>query len=167
MSEILKSLSEWRKVGKSLSLIIALMTGMVLFLPDEIVRQTGLGVVKDQVSPYIGLAFFASVAIFFASVVESFVSLLRSGFTTWFNERRWVATLRFLTGEEKEFLKKYIEEDKAAVFADIQSGVASTLACKKILVRTSNVGSPGSMSFPFALQPWARKALSKNRELLG
>ena len=112
------------------------------------------------------IIFFGSVAIFVASALESILAFIGRKFKEWFVQHEWRATLKFLTGEEKRFLKEYFEQDKAAIFADIHNGVATTLACKKILVRTSNIGAPGGMSFPFALQPWARKVLSRNRALL-
>jgi hypothetical protein len=122
--------------------------------------------VKDQLLPYVGLLFFASVAILLASIVEFFVRWAKTEATDLLNHRRWSKVLLDLTSEEKDLLRQFTVEGKTAVSAPISDPVVSTLTVKKVLVRTSNLGHPGSMSFPFTLQPWARKVLTRNAKLL-
>ena len=166
MSELLKQLGDWRKIGGSLALVVAIMTGLLIFLPDRTIRTAGLGEVKDQILPYLGILFFASVAILLAGLIEFVVTLAKTEVSDLINHWRWSKVLSDLTGDEKKVLREFIDDGKTAISAPLSDPVISTLAVKKILVRTSNMGHPGSMSFPFTLQPWARKALNRKGYLL-
>ena len=104
--------------------------------------------------------------MFVASVFESVFSLIGEEFTEWLNQRCWSKTLLNLTRGEKAILRRFVIDGETAITASINDPVVSTLAVKKILVRTANVGFPGSMNFPFTLQPWARKCLIRRRDLI-
>ena len=166
MSELVKGVTEWRKVGNSLALIVSILTGLLIFLPDQPIRQAGLGAVKDQLLPYIGIIFFVAVAVFLAGSLELIAGLLKPEIADIVNHRRWSKVLHDLTSAEKALLGEFVNEGKTSVSAPLSDPVVSTLAAKRILVRTSNVGSPGSMNFPYTLQPWARKALRHKPKLL-
>jgi hypothetical protein len=165
VKELIAALTEWRKIGAGLSLVVGIMTGLIIFLPDDVITRAGVTVVKQQILPYLGLLFFASVAVFSAISLEAAFGTLRSWIEGLLAGRRWRQSLNDLTTDEKEFLNQYIAGQQASVSAPIYHGVASALCIKKIIVRTSNLSNHHE-SFPYALQPWARRALTKNPGLL-
>jgi hypothetical protein len=165
LKELVAALSEWRKIGAGLSLVLAIMTGLIIFLPDQIINRAGITIVKAQILPYIGVLFFASIAVFSALSLESIFGASKSWFKMFLADRRWRASLNDLTPDEKEFLRQYIDGQQASVSAPLYHGVASALSAKKIIIRTSSLSNHAE-SFPYALQPWARRALVRNPNLL-
>jgi len=86
-------------------------------------------------------------------------------FSDWRIEQSVRGTLSELTEDEKSFLRHYIVDGQNTKYAQISDGVAKGLQAKNVVFRASNVSVPGG-SFPFNLQPVARRILTKRRQLL-
>ncbi len=166
MKDWVGALAEWRKIGSSLAGVVCVLTALLLFTPDDFVARTGLVDLRDNYKPWLGLAFFASLSIFLASLLEAAIGLMQNVVQDKRLHRNLRTVLRDLTADEKAFLKDYIADGKTTVSAAISDGVAGSLQAKKIIYRASSVGHPGSMNFPYNLQPWARKALTADPSLI-
>jgi hypothetical protein len=113
-----------------------------------------------------GLLFGVSVLL--VSIASHVSHGIRNLFQRFGLRLRLRKTLRELTRAERTFLRPYIIQGENTQYEPINDGVANGLQAKGIIYRASNISLPGvpGMLFPWNLQPYARRALDKNRNLL-
>ena len=165
MSDWLKSVGDWRKVGATFSGVVSIMTAIVLFAPDTFVVRTGLLEIRSENLAWIGLAFLISISIFLATLIEALWKWIREKVKNRALERNLAHTLSDLTVDQKELLRELMTGAQSTVYRPISNGTASYLASLNVILRTSNLSNHGG-SFPYGLQPWAKRALKKNPSLL-
>jgi hypothetical protein len=146
----------------------AVFTGtlLFLFLPDPILSQLGLSEFRQMYRMYAGLLSIGSACLLTMYPVNFVIGLCKESILDWRIYRHQLATLSELTDDEKEFLRPFIYAKQNTVHSEISDGVANGLQAKKIVYRSSNMSVPGSIHFPYNLQPYARKILTKRPELL-
>ena len=161
----MKSIGDWRRIGATLSGVVAIMSFVVLFAPDEFVSKTGLLAVRNENLAWVGLAFIVSISIFVASMIEAIWKWGKKKVEDRIVEKNLANTLNDLTFDQKELLRELMNGERSTIYRQIHDGTASYLSVMNVIVRTSTL-STHSGSFPFGLQPWARRALKKNPDLL-
>lgn len=162
MKEVAGSLPDWRRVGATLSGVVTILCAIILLLPDESLIEIGLLEAKEANLSWIGLILLVAVSIFLASLIESFWGWVRKKL----GERELKLKLHNLPEDQKALLRELTKGDLGTVYRPLQHSAASYLHSIGVLIRTSNASIPGSNSFPYGLQPWARKILSNNRNLI-
>lgn len=157
---------EWIKPGAVFYFAAFLTTTALLVLPQSLLQGLGLSTVSEEQRSWIGLLWLASGSLSVVRTVqwlfESDYSPVRQRLQAWSLSKR----LTDLSEPEKMILRKYLANDTPTLTFPVQDGVVRGLVAKKILFCASEVGMPGTWSFPFNLQPWARQALRRNPSLL-
>lgn len=140
-------------------------SGLALFLPSRLIGQLGLDDLIRSYRMYVGLTFLITASLLFVQLMSLLWSLASMPFENWLFERRGVKLMEELTEEEKAFLRPYIANGQTSRHAAINDGVAQGLAAKKVIFRSSNIGHVFG-GFPYNLQPYVRRLLTKRPELL-
>lgn len=140
-------------------------SGLILFLPNRLISQLGLDDLIRSYRMYVGLTFLVAASLLFVQVVSFLWSLVSTPYEDWLFERKGLKLIEELTEEEKAFLRPYIINGQTSRAAPIGDGVAQGLAAKKIIFRSSNIGHLFG-GFPYNLQPYMRRLLTKRPELL-
>jgi hypothetical protein len=151
--------------GTAIYAAVFIAAGLVLFLPPRFIGQLGLDEVVKSYRMYVGLAFVISASLLAVRIFSFVWSLISVPFENWLYERNGVKLIAELTEEEKAFLRPYILNGQNSQYTAIQDGVAQGLVAKQIVFRSSIV-STGNMQFPYNLQPYMRRLLTKRPELL-
>ncbi|MDM0109849.1 superinfection exclusion B family protein [Variovorax sp. J22R24] len=141
------------------------VAGILLFSPFSLVETLGLVELVAEHRKYIGLGFLISGVLLAADGGWQAVKLIR----TKLKSRRIRATgmrwLADLTPDEKAHLLPYISEAETTQYLAVDDGVVNGLISKGVLYRAASVGSVVD-GFAVNMQPWARKCLNKDPELL-
>jgi hypothetical protein len=136
------------------------VSAVFLFAPESFLKALGVSQYREKGKFYCGLLFLILAVILIATGIEKLHGylLLRS------RQKR----LRFLTAEEVQILRAYIEGETRTLYLSVQSGVVKGLVHEKIIYRSSGVNAPdyGLLAFAHNIQPWAWKYLNKHRDLL-
>lgn len=136
---------------------------LIFFLPANILSHIGLSTLRDDYRLYLGLAFILSASLVAVHAVFALAPLIASQWEKYRYRSKMFQSLRALSAQEKEFLRPYIDNDRATRNARIDDGVANGLHAKQILFRAANVGV--AMQFPYNLQPLPQRLLKRHRWL--
>jgi hypothetical protein len=166
LESIAQILSAIKNVGIPTVAGIFVATSLLIFIPAEMAGSLGLLEFRSAYRAYLGVAWICCASLLIVHAVIAISAFIRKQYGIWRFKRTTSQTLSELTREEKEFLRPFIYEDKNTVFAKIYDGIPAGLVGKGLLYRASNISAPGSQTFPFNMQPFAREALRKNRSLL-
>ena len=152
---------------------IALATGMMLFMPTNILDLLYISQITERYGSIIGIIFIISLSIVIVSLIFSLSSLIRKNY----DDKRF---------PEKTFryLKNMSEEEKALVFSmyiaegymkdlPIHEGTVIELENTGVIVRTATQVMVDGIHntiydphFPFYLQKWVRKHMEEDNSLM-
>ncbi len=156
---------QWFKPRPSLYFAVALASGLLLFSPAGLSKVLALDPILQSYGPWVGAAFLLSVALLVAHGLAWLFTSRSSPLRMWWHFRRRRGSLKDLSPEEKEILRLYLTGDTVSHSFEIHDGVVSSLVQKRILWRASEIASSYT-TFPFNIQPWARKYLRKRPDVL-
>jgi len=152
----------YAKLGKLPSFVLAIVFWVFILLPEAIVEVLGLQEILQNNRPSLGIG----AILFSAYYISILLYELSKGFIEGYQRKKyWRYVLRNLAEDEKNLLRKYFDHDSSTQHFSMSDGVAGNLEAKKILFRSSIVGSLGDI-FPYSLQNYVRNYLLKHRELL-
>lgn len=168
MIDVLEKVKGWLSLGVGPLLVLMLFTGLISFLPSDVIASLGLSEIKKSYGEYFGLAFIFSIAALF---VASITKLWDVFLGNWIKEK---VTLYFyrkeandLTEEEKEILRRFIDGKTRSAHLSLKNGTVLGLEKRMFIVRVGQLGTDAiNWSFPFNIQPWAWEYLNKNPHLL-
>lgn len=152
------------KQGPKALVGIAVATGMVVFMPDNLASSLGVNEFRTSNRGVFGWSFIASTSILTVYAMWWIGELAKSRFEKRRLQKMRESQLHELTTDELCFLATYILEDTATRYVPIDNGVACGLAAKNIIFRASSVGEYHRI--PFNIQPWARLYLKSHLELI-
>ena len=151
--------------GWKIYLAVLIASAALLYLPENTIAQIGLDEVRRTYRTQGGVALVLSASLVATHLISILWNVILSPWYQWRFNRVILQTLTELTHDEKVFLAPYIASGENTQFTSIYNGVAKGLEAKQILYRASNVSAPGG-SFPYNLQPYARKILTSRPHLL-
>ena len=163
------NLADFFKLPTKIMFAIALASGMILFLPDNIVSKMYMVDFRNNYGFAIGLLFLISFSIL--------VVTLLAGCYNYFHDKY---SLKKFKATAKERLQKLDDYQKAIVYGlyiedshtdelPLHDGAVHWLEQNLIITKTTNqyaVSDLNNAMFPFMLQPWAVEELQKDNELL-
>ncbi|EKZ5231640.1 super-infection exclusion protein B [Klebsiella pneumoniae] len=151
----------YKKIPTSLFFAIGFVLGLILFSPDSWIEKFSLSDFLVKYRVWLGPAFLCVLAIL-VSRTFTFISDSVIGLQI---KRERLNNLKTLTRDEKEYLRIFVVNDTATISREISDGIIGSLESKGIVYRTSNLSSHWK-TFPYSLQPWARKYLKEQPKLL-
>ncbi|MCW9011045.1 superinfection exclusion B family protein [Marinobacter sp.] len=168
MTELIPKIKDWVNLGVVPVIGLLIFSSLLIFLPESTIQDVGLEALSKEYKVHIGLVFLFSIAFLVAYSLNAIWSVFLG---TWLREK---ASLYFLkkeandlTEEEKELLKGFVENRTRSMNLSMKNGVVLGLEKRQFIIRTGNLGTDAlSMSFPYAIQPWAWEYLNKHPELL-
>ena len=143
---------------------IAVATGMVIFMPENLASSLGVNAFRTSNRGVFGWSFIASTSLLATYALWWVGGLIKSHYKKQRLRQMRESQLYELTAEELRFLAPYICEDTSTRNAAIDNGVARGLEAKEIIFRASVVGAYHQI--PFNIRPWACRYLKSRRELL-
>ncbi len=155
--------------------VVAVTTGLIVFLPDRAVHKMGLAHSRNTYLPFIAI-------IFLVATVQFITQMSIKGYT-WNKERNKkkedldnrLKLLKSLNVEECDTLKRFIEHKTITQRLDVDSGIVNSLLLKGIIYRATNRATSGFADHTYYgvvyscdhnLQPWAWEYLNEHPELL-
>lgn len=151
---------------------LAIASGIVLFGSGELITTIGLNEFREANKPYIGGCFVFSLSIVFAQTITELFSFAKTRIAKWQKSRNSKksiesrkAGLANLTPDEKAYLAPYVLGQKTTQYFLMEDGVKGSLEAKGILYRASPMGDMIT-GWAYNIQPWARKHLQENQDLL-
>ena len=163
------NLADFFKLPTKIMFALALASGMVLFLPDNIVAKMYMVDFRNKYGFAIGLLFLTSFSILAVTLII--------GIYKYFSHKR---SMKKFKATAKERLQKLDNYQKAIVYVlymednhtselPFHDGAVKWLKQNMIITETTNqylVSDLNNAVFPYMLQPWAVEELQNDSELL-
>lgn len=163
------NLADFFKLPTKIMFALALASGMVLFLPVNIVAKMYMVDFRNKYGFAIGLLFLISFSIL---VVTVFVGVYKYLSNKYFM-KKFKATakerLQKLDDYQKAIVYGLYMEDNHTDELPLYDGAVNYLEHNVIIVKTTNqyaVSDLNNAVFPYMLQPWVVEELQKDSELL-
>ena len=162
------AISAIKEAGPKMYTAAFFVSLFVFLAPAEYLAMLGLTDVKRDYGIWIGATLLITGGLLLAQFLFGLANLVRRHMA----DRRFSANIKQslteLTGEEKDFLRRYILGGENTIYASIYDGIPNGIHAKDIVYRASNLSVPGSPGhkFPYNLQPHARQILLRSPKLL-
>ncbi|RXZ77366.1 hypothetical protein EBB07_31435 [Paenibacillaceae bacterium] len=153
------------KYSTKLFVIVAIISGIVLFAPPAFINQFGLNQLVADYIPYIGGSFIISCVVSIVNLVGFLFEKVKTKIQNTKVMKLRQNRLHSLNNREKWILLYYFEHETNTQLLAINDGTVSELAGYKIIQRATNL-SQGGLFFSYNLNPWARQYLMENLHLL-
>lgn len=162
-----KTFDNFKKITPAL-LAIALLTGMLLFLPDSILRKMYLDTLPVLWSRVIGIAFLLSVALIGTIGVSSAISYIFSKMRNKRIRENLKKKLKMLSSQQRSIILKVLKSKDKAISLDSNSGDTVYLVNNMFLHMPQQVFSVGwdnEMILTYVPHPWLLDLYNEEPEL--
>lgn len=161
MEVVMKLLAVFRLKKIPYSFLIGLITLLIiiLFISDELAGQLAIKDFRNQYRIYLGPALPLTIVILITKICAGIAGDRAS-------KKYWESKceiLHELTFPEKHILTQFLH-GAGSVKANIGDGIMGGLIAKEIVYQSSSVTF--DLAFPYNIQPWAKKYLQENPDLL-
>jgi hypothetical protein len=161
MDKIADVLEALKSIPTQFLIAVAIALGLVLFLPDHLAATLAVDGFRQSFRIFLGPAFIVICSFLLARIC----ALALVPFRQRQNLKALEARLKVLTAEEKGYLVPFILGGQNTIHVSHTDGTAGGLRAKEILYLGSNMFSLVE-GMPLNMQPWARRYLEANPQLL-
>lgn len=140
-SELGKSILEFLKLAPRYMISIAIVCGVLLFLPRETLDKIGLLKFSQDYRQWLGFGFLVSTTLWSVAMVSMAWSWFGKKVRRKRIKKRIIRKLNSLTEDEKQILRYYIGKNTRANMLKIDDGVVQGLAAEGIIYRSASMGN--------------------------
>ena len=160
--------SEFFKLPTKIMCSICISTGLILFLPDNIIQMLYVTKFRNNYGFTIGIVFIISLSILLINFLISMYNVIRKKYSDITKRKNMHKTLLKLSGYQKKIVYELYIKDNHTIFLSIQDGSINELVALNILTRTTNcnITSAFNPKIPFTLQSWVIDKINNDSELL-
>lgn len=166
-SIIEKTFDNFKKITPAL-LAIAILTGMLLFLPDSILRKMYLENLPVLWSRIIGIVFLSSVALIGTIGISSAISHISSKIRNKRIRENLKKKLKTLSSQQRSIILKVLKSKDKAIPLDSNSGDTVYLVNNMFLhvpQQVFSVGWDNEMILTYVPHPWLLDLYNEEPEL--
>jgi len=146
-------------------LAIGIACTFVLFAKESWLGPLGLDTFRQEYKSVLGWCFVLCWSYLVAQILITMFRAYKSRQLQWQFEKDGKQALNELTDEEKGYLAEFVLSGKNTIHCDMADGIAGGLEAKNIIYRSSSMFNI-LQGVPYNIQPWAKKALQRNRVFL-
>lgn len=162
-----KTFDNFKKITPAL-VAIALLTGMILFLPESILDKMALSNLPDLWNKVIGLTFLLSVALIITLVVFSIISRIRDKRQTKRLRENLKKNLKRLSPRQKSIVVQLLHSEDKTISLDKNSGDTIYLVNNLFIYmpqQAVTLGWNNEMILTYVPQPWLLDLFNDEPEL--
>ena len=162
-----KTFENFKKITPAL-IAISLLTGMLLFLPDSILRKMYLDNLPVLWSRIIGIIFLLSVALIGTIAISSAISHITSKIRNRRIRENLKKKLKTLSSQQRSIILKVLKSKDKAISLDSNSGDTVYLVNNMFLHMPQQVFSVGwdnEMILTYVPHPWLLDLYNEEPEL--
>jgi hypothetical protein len=141
LAELLKFFLEFLKLAPRYFVAVAIVSGALLFFPDDFLDRIGLSTFVKDNRQWLGLALLVSSTLWTVFIIASGWNSTKKLLLQRKVRRRVVKKLQALTEGEKEILRYYLAENTRANVLKIDDGVVQGLVTSRIIYRSTSMGN--------------------------
>jgi len=144
---------------------ITIFCAVAILTPDQLLHRIGFLPYTGSMRQYLFIVLLLSSSLLLSHFIFSLFPIIKGRFNGKVIIHRGKKRLKQLTQAEKEILRAYIQNDTMTQTFDCTDGTVLALEYEHIIYRAS-VLSQGFTDFSYNIQPWVRKYLIKNQDII-
>lgn len=148
-------LIDFSKVPIKIFWLFGIVSGILLFAPDQFLEQLKLKEFESNYGMYFGIIFIVCVAFIILSLIYFIFKKINSYFFRKKLTKQLKEKLKNLDPSEQSVLREFMITQRTTISMPMDHPVVSGLLDKYILIRKSNIGM--GMYFPMAISKPAEK----------
>lgn len=152
-------------ISKS-TLPFTIISGILIFLPRNILTRLNIAEFRDNYIIILSLVFIVCVGFHISAILQKLLKYTGRKVSIKYSKYQTVKYIRKLTGDEKQVLRTYINEQTQTLYLSIENGVVKGLELKGIILRVATIGDALDSTFAYNLQPYIYNYLLKHKEVL-
>ncbi|MDQ1096673.1 MULTISPECIES: super-infection exclusion protein B [Chryseobacterium] len=140
MEKIIDRLFDWDKISTKLIFLLFLITGILLFIPDNYLQNLKLESFISEYGKYIGITFISTVGFLLVSFTSYIISVIRNKRATIKIKSTIVKNINQLTYPEIFALREFLINGKSTLQLPFLDETIISLENKMIIYKASNTG---------------------------
>lgn len=163
------NLMDFLKLPSNIMSAILLTSGMILFLPDKIIRKMYMLDFKNKYGFIIGAAFIISISILMVGILISIYKFLYKKHSNFKVKKNSKKLLESLDMYKKTIVYMLYKEDNNTHEFPLNDGAVVFLDHWMVIQKATSQYAVSDMrnpEFPYFLQPWVVDYLQKDENLL-
>lgn len=140
MEKIIDRLFDWDKISTKLIFLLFLITGILLFIPDNYLHNLKLESFISEYGKYIGITFISTVGFLLVSFTSYIISIIRNKRDTIKIKSTVVKNINQLTYPEIFALREFFINGKSTLQLPFLDETIISLENKMIIYKASNTG---------------------------
>ncbi|WP_165720494.1 superinfection exclusion B family protein [Bordetella trematum] len=139
--ELAKSAIEFLKLAPRYLIAVAIVSGVLLFLPDTWLQRIGLNTFATANRQWLGLTFLVSAVLWGVSAIATCWDWVAGKFFRRRVRKHIAQKLCSLTEDEKQILRYYFAKGTRANMLKVDDGVVQGLVANRIIYRSASMGN--------------------------
>ncbi|VDH16151.1 Uncharacterised protein [Algoriella xinjiangensis] len=154
METLLAKFFDLNKIPTKIIFLLALVTGLVMFLPDKILNVLYITEFKLEYGKYFGIIFIVSISFLIINILLWLIKKIRIIFLRRKLLKILMKNLKELSSSEQSVIREFYIQDKPALELPYDNPIVRNLINKKIIIRISEMGHQNiyaGLLFPFKI----------------
>lgn len=146
---------------------LAVASGILLFLPDNVIQMLYMTEFREKYGFVIGIVFITSASILVVLLIKLAYSGISKKYSLWKLKETQTKFLKKLDGEKAGLVISFIQQPTHTMVLPMQDGLVIELQHYDVISpagRTHLVSMPNP-EITFFLQPWVLERIKENEEL--
>ena len=170
MLQNFKSFIELLKLPPTILSTISLATGLILFLPDSIIKLLYMSNIKEKYGLIIGIFFLLSTIMLIVLLINYCYRKIKEKITNNSLRKMKIRYLKELDANKTNIIKNFIREESHSLTASMNDGNIIELSYYGVVsvaggTQFVDIGNDNSMYIKYFLQPWVLKLINQDEEL--
>jgi membrane protein implicated in regulation of membrane protease activity len=141
LTEVAKAALEFLKLAPRYIVTIAVIAGLLLFLPSGWLKLIGVEAFAQANRQWLGLTFLISTIIWLVAVVAALWAWAKGQWQARKVQQHVIRRLQSLTEDEKQILRYYYTKGTRANTLKVDDGVVQGLVASRIIYRSASMGN--------------------------
>lgn len=162
-----KTFDNFKKITPAM-VAIAILSGLILFLPEDILKKMSLNDLPERWEQIIGIVFLLSIALIGTLLLFSFLSHIMSKNKNIRLKKNLKDKIKTLSPRQKEIIKQLLKSEDKTISLDKNSGDTIYLLNNLFLYMPQQVISVGwnnEMILTYTPQPWLLELYNEEPDL--
>ena len=162
-----KTFDNFKKITPAM-VAIAILSGLILFLPEDILKKMSLNDLPERWKQIIGIVFLLSIALIGTLLLFSFLSHIMSKNKNIRLKKNLKDKIKTLSPRQKAIIKQLLRSEDKTISLDKNSGDTIYLLNNLFLYMPQQVASVGwnnEMILTFTPQPWLLELYNEEPDL--
>lgn len=162
-----KTFDNFKKITPAM-VAIAILSGLILFLPEDILKKMSLNDLPERWKQIIGIVFLLSIALIGTLLLFSFLSHIMSKNKNIRLKKNLKDKIKTLSPRQKEIIKQLLRSEDKTISLDKNSGDTIYLLNNLFLYMPQQVASVGrnnEIILTYTPQPWLLELYNEEPDL--